>query len=73
MLLSEAKTLKRGDHIHSLSRKNADGTPMRAKITSIKTWKRAPERIELRYKRGLFEYGIIDARELSQFGIGQGN
>lgn len=65
MNLEQAKQLKTGDYIHTPKKFNADGSPMRARVTSVKTWKRSPERIEVRYKRGLFEYGIINERELN--------
>jgi hypothetical protein len=72
MNLQEAKQLKQGDYIHHTTKKNSDGTPMRARVTSIKTWKRSPERIEVRYKRGLYEYGAFNERELGQIEKGDG-
>lgn len=72
MNLQEAKTLKAGDYIHTPHKFNADGTPMRAKVTSVKTWKRSPERVEIRYKRGLYEYGAFNERELHQIEKGYG-
>ena len=72
MTLTEAKTLKSGDYIHHVIKKNADGTPMRAKVTSIKTWKRSPERIEVRCKHGLYDYATFNERELNQINIGDG-
>ena len=72
MNLQEAKTLKAGDYIHHVTKKNSDGTPMRARVTSVKTWKRSPERIEVRYKRGLYEYGTLNERELGQIEKGDG-
>ena len=72
MNLQEAKTLKAGDYIHHVTKKNSDGTPMRARVTSVKTWKRSPERIEVRYKRGLYEYGTLNERELGQIEKGEG-
>ena len=72
MTLTEAKTLKAGDYIHHTTKKNADGTPMRARITSIKTWKRSPNRIEVRCQRGLYDYAIFTEHELDQINIGEG-
>jgi hypothetical protein len=46
MTLQEAKTLKTGDYIHNPHKFNADKTPMRARITSIKTWKRDHDRMD---------------------------
>ena len=72
MTLTEAKTLKSGDYIHHVIKKNADGTPMRARVTSIKTWKRSPERIEVRCKHGLYDYATFNESELNQINIGDG-
>ena len=72
MTLTEAKTLKTGDYIHHVIKKNADGTPMRARVTSIKTWKSSPERVEVRCKHGLYEYATFKERELSQIAVGYG-
>ena len=72
MTLTEAKTLKTGDYIHHTTKKNADGTPMRAKVTSIKTWKRSPERVEVRCKHGLYDYATFNESELNQINIGDG-
>lgn len=73
MTLEGAKTLRAGDYIHHTERFNADGTPMRARVTSIKTWKTRPDRIEVRYKRGLYEYGTITETDLAPFSIGYGS
>lgn len=72
MKLEEAKQLKPGDYIHAPHKFNADGTPMRARVTSVKTWKRSPGRIEIRYKRGLYEYGLFTESELNQIEKGDG-
>ena len=72
MTLQEAKNLRAGDYIHHITKKNADGTPMRAKVTSIKTWKRSPNRIEVRCKRGLYDYATFTENELNQIAVGYG-
>jgi hypothetical protein len=64
MTVQEAKVLRSGTPLHHVSKTNADGTPMRAKVTSVKTWKRSPERVEVRVKRGLYEYASFDEREV---------
>ena len=64
MTLEMAKNLKQGQEIYHTSRKNADGTPMRCKVTSIKTWVTRPEEVLVKFKRGLYEYGTIDQTEL---------
>jgi len=66
MTLNEAKQLKNGQMVYHTSKKNADGTPMRAKVTSIKTWKRSPDRVEVNVKRGLYEYATFNEYELDQ-------
>jgi hypothetical protein len=40
---------------------NADGTPARLKVTSVKTWKRTPDRVEVRVQRGLYEHYTFEA------------
>ena len=72
MNIEQAKNLKQGDYIHHVSKTNADGTPMRARVTSVKTWKRSPDKVEVRYKRGLYEYGTFNERELDQIEPGEG-
>ena len=70
MNLTQAKTLKQGQLVYHVTKKNADGSPMRAKVTSIKTWKRSPNRVEVRVKRGLYEYAVFNETELDQLTIG---
>ncbi len=66
MTLIDAKMLQRGDYVQHVSRKNADGTPMRAKVISIKTWKTRPECIDLHLKHGLYDYAVFVEHELDQ-------
>lgn len=45
---------------HHLTKKNADGTPMRVRVSGkCQTWKREPERFRLPVKYGLYENGAI--------------
>ena len=60
MDLKTAKSLKAGDEVYHTSAKNADGTAQRFKVTSVKTWKRSPQRVEVRLKRGLYQYETCD-------------
>lgn len=39
---------------------NSDGTLLRYRVTSVKTWKRSPERIEIKAKRGLYGYVTLN-------------
>lgn len=41
--------------------KNADGTPQRFTITSLKTWKKDRNRLRIGLKRGLYQYESIDS------------
>lgn len=66
MNLEQAKNLRQGQMVYHVTKKNADGTPMRARVTSIKTWKRSPERIEVRVKHGLYDYATFTQNELDQ-------
>ena len=55
----DAKNLKPGTVLnHSDAKPNADGTPARFRVTSVKTWKRDDQRIEIRVKRGRYEHYI---------------
>lgn len=56
MDLQTAKNLRPGDYVHHVEKKNADGSPMRAKVTSVKTWKRNPDRVLIGLKHGLYDY-----------------
>jgi hypothetical protein len=73
MTIHDAKSLKAGDYIHHLTKKNADKTPMRARVTSVKTWKTRPDEILIGYKHGMYDTGKINQNELSYFGIGYGS
>ena len=73
MDLQKAKGLKAGEYVHRPDRLNADGTPMRAKVTSVKTWKRSPDRVEVRIKRGLYEYARFDETEIGCLESGYGS
>lgn len=64
LTLERAKTLKNGDILHHALNVNADNTPQRWKVTSVKTWKTQPERIRIGLKHGLYAYGSINETEL---------
>ncbi len=64
MSIITAKNLKQGQTIYHVTRKNADGTAMRAKVTSVKTWKTRPLEVIIKWKRGLYEFGTFDHTEL---------
>ena len=53
LTMSQVFTLVQGTYIYDSSSTNADGTPCRWLVTSVKTWKRDPDRYEVRLKHGL--------------------
>ena len=67
MTLQEALTLTKGTTVYSLVGKNADGTAMRMTVTSVKTWKTRPEKVQVTVKRGLYEFGMFDETILDKF------
>lgn len=66
MTIQEAKNLKIGQLIYSTHKKNADGTPMRAKVLSVKTWKRSPEKVLVSVKHGLYDYVKFNKYQLDE-------
>ena len=72
MTIQEAKLLHNGEMIHHVTKKNADGSPMRARVTSVKTWKTRPGEIEVHVKHGLYDYAVFSASELDEIDIGDG-
>lgn len=64
MTLEEAQALVIGSTVYHVTNRNADGSPQRWKVTSIKTWKRSPERIRLGLKYGLRGYDSATEAEL---------
>jgi hypothetical protein len=70
MTIEQAKTLKVGSYVHHVSKKNADGTPMRAKVLSVKTWKTRPHDVVVSVKHGMYDYAKFSQDELSQIELG---
>ena len=64
MNLKQAKQLKQGDLVYHVSKKNADGSKMRAKVTSVRTWKRDLTRIEIGLKHGLYDFAKFNEFEI---------
>ena len=73
MTLSEAKSLTSGSYINHVTKKNHDGTPMRARVTSVKTWKTRPNEVRVSVKHGLRDYATFNEYELDQIAIGYGS
>jgi hypothetical protein len=66
MTLEEAKMLGYGDSIWVLAR---DGSARRVKVNgAVKRWKREPDRIEVPFKYGLYEYGTFQNRDFGENG-----
>jgi hypothetical protein len=62
-----------GDHFHSHIHKNADGTPVRVRVTGkCKTWKTRPDEFRLPFKYGLYQYGYIDEVNKDEWFVGYG-
>ena len=71
MTLDEAKSLRHGEMVHHVSKKNADGTPMRARVTSVKTWKTRPNEVEVHVKHGMYDYAVFSQYELGEIEKGE--
>lgn len=68
MKLETAKNLTIGSTVHHVEKKNADGTPMRAKVLNVKTWKSKKNqgRVLVSLKHGLYDYAKFDESEIWQ-------
>jgi hypothetical protein len=69
MTLEQAKSLEYHDEIHhDLVTQNKGKDCWRARLTSYpKTWKRSPERVEIRFVHGLKGYDYINESYLSNW------
>ena len=73
MTLHDAKSLRSGDYVHSPTKKNADGSPMRARVTSVKRWKTRPDEILVKVKHGMYDYASFAETELAEIELGFGS
>ena len=65
MTLSDAKSLQYGQIVYHVADKNADGTPVRWRVSGVvKTWVRSPERVKVPIKHGLYDHDYIDETNL---------
>lgn len=69
LTLEQAKSLKQGQRIYHTSALASDGTPASVRVTSVKTWKREPERVEIRVKYGLYDYFTVTPAHFSNWSI----
>lgn len=60
-------TVKQYDYIYHRTCKKRDGTACAAKVTSVRTWKRDPNRWEIGWKYGMYEYGTVTPRDASEW------
>jgi len=57
----QAMSAKHGDIFYHRTMRNADGTPMRVRVTGrCKTWKTRPDDFRLPVKHGMYDSGEID-------------
>lgn len=61
------KTVKQYGYVYHRTAKRRDGTACAAKVTSIRTWKRDPNRWEIGWKYGMYEYGTITPQNASEW------
>ncbi len=60
MTKSEAMAASYRQILHHVTKKNADGTPLRVRVNgACKTWVKSPERFQLPVKYGLDQSGYI--------------
>lgn len=63
--LEQAKSLKPGDILYEIGMFNADGTSRRWRVNGKpKQWVRAPERVSIPVKHGLYWYGYVTETDL---------
>ncbi len=66
----QAKQLKHGHIIYSNQATNADGSPMRWRISGkVKLWKTRPYHIKVPIKHGLYDNSYLDHHNLDVFEI----
>ena len=70
MTLQQALKLRLGQTVYHKDLKNADGSAQRFRVNGkVRTWKRDASRVEIPYKRGLWEYGYFTASNLEEFDV----
>jgi len=66
--VEQAKSARHGDIFHMKDEKNADGTPVRWRVTGkVKTWKTRPNDFRIPVKHGLYDYGAVTHLNLHLF------
>jgi len=65
---------KHGSMFHHVDMKNADGTPLRVRVTGkCKTWKTRPTHFRLPVKYGMYESGYITHENCKEWRVGDGS
>jgi hypothetical protein len=68
MTIHDAVHAQVGDIMLHTKHTNADGSPVRFKVTGkVKLWKRTPEKFRLPVKHGIYVHGYIDETNCSEF------
>ena len=68
MRLSEAKGLRVGQIVYVIDQHNANGTPMKAKVSGrVRTWVTKPEKVQVPIKHGLRDSSYITETNLKTF------
>ena len=60
-------TVRQYGHIYHRTVKKRDGTAASAKVTSVRVWKRDPNRWEIGWKYGMYEYGTVTPDNAAQW------
>ena len=56
MKLQQAKGLQPGTTVYHKKLRNSNGSPMKAKVLSVKTWKTRPGEVLVSLKHGLYDF-----------------
>lgn len=68
--IQQAKKLKHGQTLHHKTMRNADGTPMRARVTGkVQTWKTRPQEVKVPLKHGMYDTGYLTERTASEWSL----
>ena len=70
MNINQAKALKTGTVCEHITLENADGTPLRGRVTgAVKTWKRDETRVQVPMKHGLYDYFYLTAENIQNWSV----
>lgn len=71
--IQDAKNLRSGQTLHHKTLHNADGTPMRAKVSgTVKTWKTRPTEVKVPIKHGMYNHGYLTEKNASEWSLTPG-